>query len=187
MKLLLGSQVREFFRNMLDEWLGRRHVRLSNQAHDHVADMLTRPAVDPQAAEHLLKEPLGRLYLEASLAQARARVAMLRRIGDNSLLLSGWWREHFLELSASADAGYYIALGQRAYGSIHDPLFDELAQKFEALTDVLMRMELQCALQDPDQTLRLYALWLRTREAAIADSLLARGFVLTETEKTRPS
>jgi len=184
---LFDGKPRDFFRNLLGEWLGRRHVSVSKKAHTYVTNVLTRSAFDQQASTHLLKEPLGLTYLQASVAAARLRLALLRQVGDNALLLAGWWREHLLDVRSGVDVNYYTQIGQMAYRGIPKPLFDELAQKFEALTDVLMRMELSCAPRTADEDVRLYGLWLRTGETALAEALTVRRFILSGNPNSRPS
>src|SRR5690606_17700600 len=82
------------------------------------------------------------------------------------------------------DVDYYIQLGECAYGSLArrgDPalgeVYDELAEKFTAMVDVLTEVSERSALTSDSDVLRLYERWMRTRSRRSSERLVAKGIV----------
>ena len=81
------------------------------------------------------------------------------------------------------DIDYYMQLGERAYGSLaHSDealgdVFDELADKFAPMVDVLAEVSEQTALTSNADVMRLYERWLRTGSRRSGSQLVARGIV----------
>jgi hypothetical protein len=106
----------------------------------------------------------------------------LRRVGDLSLFISGYFSDSLNR--SHVDVDYYIALGERAYGSLarqgDDTLadvFDELAAKFSGFVDVLGEISERTALTSNTDLLRLYERWLRTKSRRSGDLLARQGIV----------
>jgi hypothetical protein len=120
--------------------------------------------------------------LEALQAGGGAQRDGLRRVGDLSLFISGFFAD---SLNRSlVDVDYYIQLGERAYGSLARrdegtlaEVFDELADKFHAFVDVLGEVSERTAMSSNTDVLRLYEKWLRTGSRRSGDLLVARGIV----------
>ena len=84
---------------------------------------------------------------------------------------------------------YYISMGGNAYSSLsdlmgaqrngatHAELYEELAQRFPELVDLLNEVSDRARAQTEDnhEVLRLYARWLRTRSARVQRLLHERG------------
>ena len=171
----------EFFRDLVESALHRQHLSaregtsfyLVNLLAGFVHGDLTAPADD---------EPLGVRFVKA-LQEAGARQRdELRRVGDRSLFISGFFAD---SLSRSlVDVDYYIQLGEHAYGSLarqadgtFSDVFDELAGKFPAFVDVLGEVSERTAMASNADLLRLYEKWLRTRSRRSGDLLASRGIV----------
>jgi hypothetical protein len=86
---------------------------------------------------------------------------------------------------------YYIALGERAYGSLArtddtlSDVFDELAEKFAGFVDVLGEVSERSALASNTDLLRLYERWLKTRSRRSGDLLARQGIVPNASINTR--
>ena len=134
--------------------------------------------LDPSDAE---QEALG-IRLAKALQEGGARQRDgLRRVGDLSLFISGFFSD---SLNRSlVDVEYYIALGERAYGSLarsddtFSDVFDELAEKFSGFVDVLGEVSERSALTSNTDLLRLYERWLKTRSRHSGDLLARQGLV----------
>jgi hypothetical protein len=127
-------------------------------------------------------EPLGVRFAKALQAGGSVQRDGLRHVGDRSLFISGFFSD---SLNRSlVDVDYYIALGERAYGSLarqsddtFADVFDELAEKFSGFVDVLSEVSERTALASNSDLLRLYEKWLRTRSPRSGDLLAERGIV----------
>ena len=127
-------------------------------------------------------EPLGIRFAKALQAGDALQRDGLRQVGDRSLFISGFFSD---SLNRSlVDVDYYIALGERAYGSLARQsdetladVFDELSEKFSGFVDVLSEVSERTALASNTDLLRLYEKWLRTRSPRSGDLLAERGIV----------
>ncbi len=186
---LSRESVREYFQGLVAEARANQHVRVEDPTEGYVVDLLaaftdagrlwTR---DEEGNLHL--EPLA-LILKRALEEGRAgRARELRRLGDVSLYLSGFFSDH-LERRI-VDLRYYRDMGHLAYsslarllagrrGSAHARVFAELADQFAPLVDVLNEVSERLALSSQQGVLRLYERFLRTGSARLARLLAAQG------------
>ena len=171
----------EFFRDLVESALHRQHLSAREGTSFYLVNLLAgfvrgdRPSSGDD-------EPLGVRFVKA-LQEAGARQRdELRRVGDRSLFISGFFAD---SLSRSlVDIDYYMQLGEHAYGSLarqadgtYGDVFDELAGKFPAFVDVLGEVSERTAMASNADLLRLYEKWLRTRSRRSGDLLAARGIV----------
>src|ERR1043166_10206622 len=88
------------------------------------------------------RKPLAFLLKEALEETGPTRVRMLRRLGDASLFVSGFFPDSLARRSSAVDVDYYIAMGGRAYDALaqqaHErDLWSELSSRFRLLVDLL--------------------------------------------------
>ncbi len=130
------------------------------------------------------EEPLGVRLARALQAGGTQQRDGLRRVGDQSLFISGFFAD---SLSRSlVDVGYYITLGEYAYAhlakqtdaSLRD-VFDELSAHFSTFVDVLGEVSERSALTSNSDLLRLYERWVRTGSRWSGDLLSRRGVLPT--------
>ena len=133
----------------------------------------------PQASS--AKNGARRAWQRALQAGGTAQRDGLRRVGDTSLFVSGFFSDSLNR--GLVDVDYYMQLGERAYGSLarrDDTLgdvFDELADKFPAMVDVLTEVSERSALTSDADVMRLYERWIRTGSRRSSSQLVARGIV----------
>lgn len=171
----------EFFRDLVESALHRQHLSAREGTSFYLVNLLTGFVRWDRTASGD-EEPLGVRFVKA-LQEAGARQRdELRRVGDRSLFISGFFSD---SLSRSlVDVDYYIQLGEHAYGSLarqadgsFGDVFDELAAKFPAFVDVLGEVSERTAMASNGDLLRLYEKWLRTRSRRSGNLLACRGIV----------
>ena len=173
----------EYFRDLVESAMQNQQLRAHELTSFYLVNLLAGfvhldRTVDSDADE----SPLGIRLARALSAAGFAQCTGLRRVGDESLFISGFFSD---SLNRSlVDVDYYIHLGACAYGSLarhqHPALgdvFDELAAKFTAFVDVLSEVSERTALTSNTDLLRLYEKWLRTGSRHTGDLLVARGIV----------
>jgi hypothetical protein len=170
----------EFFRDLVESALQHQHLSAREGTSFYLVNLLAGFVHGDRTTPS--DEPLGVRFVKA-LQEAGARQrAELRRVGDRSLFISGFFAD---SLSRSlVDVDYYIQLGEHAYGSLarqadgsFGDVFDELAGKFPAFVDVLGEVSERTAMASNADLLRLYEKWLRTRSRRSGDLLASRGIV----------
>jgi hypothetical protein len=177
----LGSTVEAFFQDEVERAFRDERLSPGVMVEHYVVQLLSGYAV-----QQIESTPLALRMLAAAEAPAPERRRHLRRIGDTSLYVSGFWSES-LE-GRLVDVDYYIEMGGSAYGelarggsSVPDPLgdvFGELADNFVRFVGALALISRRVATPTSDRDiLRLYRHWQRTKSANAAARLAALGVV----------
>lgn len=169
--------LREFFHDAVQKALRNQRVAVDDHTEHYVVNVLTMFArseeLYEQTSEGIRLKPLAHMLADAAAAQsAQQRDEALRRLGDVSLFVAGFFAQSFARKLIDVD--YHIAMGGRAYGTLADNMrtslrgqafaavFLELAGKFQRLVDVLNDVA-EMAYQHTDKDiLRLYEIWLKT-------------------------
>ncbi len=167
----------EFFRDSVDAALASQQVNVSPHTSHYVVNLLTMFA----RSEKLFLDATGRrgtkplAFMLADALESTSTVeqtAALRRLGDVALFMSGFFSHSFA--GKPVDIDYYVYMGGSAYGSLSDivrgtalgsaysAVFDELAEKFQALVDVLGEISDMARGTSDKDTLRLFEIWLKT-------------------------
>jgi hypothetical protein len=171
----------EFFRDLVESALQHQHLAAREGTSFYLVNLLAGFAHGDRARDDS-DEPLGVRFVKALHEAGTRQRDELRRVGDRSLFISGFFSD---SLNRSlVDVDYYIQLGEHAYGSLarqgdatFADVFDELAAKFPAFVDVLCEISERTTLTSNTDVLRLYEKWLRTRSRRSGDLLTARGIV----------
>lgn len=183
----------EYFRDLVHQAL---HKKGKNQPfrrlHDPEAiefylvnllkEAMSTTAVYGEATDGFREEPLAFLYLKASQAGSESRVKLLKRLGDFSLFISGFYPESLNRQAVGV--GYYVQMGENAYGYLSghfsrhaalSEIFTELARRFVAYVDVLSEVSEKALSRKDTDLLRLYELWVKTGSRRAAEILAAEG------------
>ncbi len=126
-------------------------------------------------------QPLGVKFAEALQAAGNRQRDGLRRVGDASLFLAGFFSDSLSRRLVDVD--YYTTLGAYSYGTLGQSggmlagTYSELADKFARFVDVLSEVSGRSRLTSNTDLLRLYERWMRTRSRLAGSLLAARGIV----------
>jgi len=185
--LILSARFDEFFRDAVVGALRNQNIQAAEEVECYLGQLLagfarTNPVDCP------FEEPLAFRLARALEADHPARTQIFRRLGDVALFVSGFFSD---ALNASPiDEGYYIAMGEAAYGEVavacsrfptgtREGVFQELAEQFAALVDVLAEVSEHHAMTSNQGLLRMYEKWLRTDSKRLARQLHAQGLIPT--------
>jgi hypothetical protein len=175
--LVAVTNLREFFHDSVQTALRKQRVDVDDHTEHYVVNVLTMFARSEELYEStpdgIRLKPLARMLADASEAvSAQQRDDTLRRLGDVSLFVAGFFAQSFARKLVDID--YHIAMGGRAYGTLADNLrgsirgqafaavFLELAQKFQRLVDVLNEVAEMAHTHTDKDILRLYEIWMKT-------------------------
>lgn len=173
----------EYFRDLVHDVLDRQHVTSSGETTFYLVNLLSACVSHASAAPLLTDEPLAvRLGRALQTGGAQQREG-LRRVGDASLFLAGFFSDSLRR--SLVDVDYYVSLGGYAYGSLGQrdddgcaEIFQELAEKFVDYVDVLGEVSERTAVSSGNaELLRLYEKWLRTGSPRNGRLLVERGIV----------
>jgi hypothetical protein len=178
----------EYFRELVREALNHQRIRAPEEVEFYLVNLLN----DCVKTEDLYgtpppgfrEEPLALLFSRACQAETSLRIKLLKRLGDFSLYISGFFPS---SLSRQlVDVGYYIQMGESAYGSLSQllsrhatfaELFTDLARRFVAYVDVLTEVSEKSSCRTDADLLRLYELWLRTGSERAKKRLSQEGIL----------
>lgn len=176
----LNGDVAHYFRERLVAALKRQRVEASEVTRVYLIDLLSRFAVEAP----VLSRPFALLWAEAQEVEGIERLRLLRTIGDTALYVSGFFPDHLDRRGISAS--YVQRMGGHAYQSAGElsrfaprrtsqSVFAELAQRFGRLTVVLDEVRETTDLRTPQDIVRLYERWKRTRAPHLAARLRDEG------------
>ena len=166
-----GGSLRRLFASLVAEALGDTGVCPSPVATAYLVDLVETRLRAPGGGE---TEPatLAEAWLEARQATGSHRLGGLRRLGDRALFVSGFFGA---SLGRSVvGGGYYRDMGRSAYGALASALgpghaestwprlFEELADRFPELVEVLAEVSDRAHGTRPEWLLTLYDRYLAT-------------------------
>lgn len=169
--------LREFFHDSVQRALRNQRVAVDDHTEHYVVNVLTMFARSEELYERTPEgvrlRPLAHMLADAAAApSSQQRDEALRRLGDVSLFIAGFFAQSFARKLVDVD--YHIAMGGRAYGTLAENLrysmrgqafaavFMELAGKFQRLVDVLNDVAEMAYRHTDKDILRLYEIWLKT-------------------------
>lgn len=189
MELQTVADVREFFRDALQNALEHQHLQVRDHTEHYIVNLLAMfshtDALFEPGAERTQLKPLALLLAEAADApDDRQRFRTLQRLGDVALFVAGFLAGGFARRPVDVD--YHIAMGGRAYGALAQApyhgaqrvlgqVFAELGDKFQPIVDALSEIGEGAARQSPRDVLRLYELWHKTGSPRAHRLLLKLG------------
>jgi hypothetical protein len=188
--IVCGKSPQEFFRELVTEALAHRPLRIGEGTEFYLVNLLAtflerERLFTPREGGGTGQEPLALLLARALEASREERHRQLKRLGDTSLFVSGFFGD---SLSRSlVDVGYYIAMGERAYGSLAESggrpaglaeVYGELAARFPAIVDLFAEIAELSALSSNRGLVKLYERFLLTGSRRVAERLREKGVAL---------
>jgi len=185
--ILSSQSLRDFFRDLLSRAIENQRASvqpfielyLVNLLHEFLAS----EALYVQAEDGSWQQkPLAFLLKDALEEAGPSRVRLLKRLGDTSLFISGFFPDSLARRSSLVDVDYYIAMGGRAYDAVarhalERSLWAELSDKFRLLVDILNEVSERTLASSEAGLLRLYERWLKTGSDRLANALARQGLV----------
>jgi len=184
----------EFFRDLLLTSIKHQHASLCEETRAYLVNLLsgfieseTFYSRDESGA--LESRPLAFMLKDALEESGPMRIARLRKLGDTSLFVSGFFPESLDRGVVGVD--YYISMGERAYDALggavarhgrgagelvqRGSVFHELAAKFKQLVDLLHEVSERTWLATHAGVARLYTRCLNNGSMRLASLLQAQG------------
>jgi len=185
--ILSSQSLRDFFRDLLSRAIENQRASVQPFTELYLANLLheflASEALYVQAEDGTWQQkPLAFLLKDALEEAGPSRVRLLKRLGDTSLFISGFFPDSLARRSSLVDVDYYIAMGGRAYDAVarhalERSLWAELSDKFRLLVDVLNEVSERTLASSEAGLLRLYERWLKTGSDRLANALVRQGLV----------
>jgi hypothetical protein len=185
--ILSSQSLRDFFRDLLTRAIENQRASvqpftelyLVNLLHEFLASEALYVQADDGTWQ---QKPLAFLLKDALQEAGPSRVRLLKRLGDTSLFISGFFPDSLARRSSLVDVDYYIAMGGRAYDAVarhasERSLWEELSDKFRLLVDILNEVSERTLASSEAGLIRLYERWLKTGSDRLANALVRQGLV----------
>jgi hypothetical protein len=182
------KNLREFFERSVADSMRRNNIRVGELTSSYVVDLLTLYSRSEELFEHGPDgpglRPLALVLADAVDSGAGEMNRALKRVGDQSLFVAGFFGEYLN--TRIVDLDYYVSMGGSAYAALSRAerparrgvalgrVFAELAEKFAGFVDVLTDLRAEGSTDDED-LLRLYETWIRTGSRRAARLLRSHG------------
>lgn len=177
---------REFFAEVVDDALKERKVKTVPLAHSYLVNLLQHYI----SADNLFDEQktLAEIFLKAANSEHNQKVELLKKLGDRSLYVSGFFADSLQRKVVDID--YYRDMGSAAYSTLagavrEDALsevFNEFARKFLEFVEVLNLISEKAQVQSENNILRLYEQFAKTGSELAREKLLEKGLIAVPLE-----
>ncbi len=177
----MSGNVRGWFHERLQSAIDRQRTPTSEATEMYLVELLARYAETPVS----LAQPLALMLAEAAEAAGPERIRRLRELGDTALYVLGFFEDHLDRRGITRD--YVVTMGGRAYAraealsvfspreSVRRDVYGELADGFEGYAEAFDEVRESTVLRTPQDIVRLYEKWKRTRSPRVAARLRSEG------------
>ena len=186
--VLTSQSIREFFRELLTKAIENQRASVQPFTELYLVNLLHEflmsEALYVQADDGTWQQkPLAFLLKEALEEPVPARVHLLRRLGDTSLFVSGFFPDSLARRSSLVDVDYYIAMGGRAYDAVgalvpQPDLWSELSSRFRLLVDLLNEVSERTQASTNAGLVRLYERFVKTGSERLKNLLVGQGVTI---------
>jgi hypothetical protein len=187
-RIIVGKSAQEWFRELVGDALTQRKLQVQEATEFYLVNLLSQNLSKgrPEAGDEAeAGEPLALMLARALEGDREARYRNLKRLGDTSLFVSGFFGDSLAR--SLVDVDYSIAMGERAYDALaaggYGPsggkqLFGELAERFTSFVDLFAEIAELSELGSNRGLVRLYERFLLTGSERVAQRLRERGVAL---------
>jgi hypothetical protein len=185
--LVLSS--REFFNQIVADAFERRRVKTLPLVKNYLVELLesyipTENLFDEtDSSGRRIRQTLAETFLKAQNSDTLVRIELLKKLGDRSLYISGFFGDSLQRKLVDVD--YYADMGCMAYGALADSaredtsarLYREFSRRFLEFVDVLTDISTRSKLSDEENIMRLYELYARTGSDVARERLIEKGLI----------
>ena len=192
--ILTTESIQEYFKELLTGAMANQQVPLDQLTEYYLVELLSgfieSEKLYATASDGSLdEEPLAFILQRALEGERAQRIQTLRRLGDNSLYVAGFFGDSMARRLVDID--YYIQMGGAAYGTLANlnrdrasggvfvGLYEELCQKFLPIVDLFAEISERVAVSTNLGVVRLYERWVKTGSDRLTKMLAEQGVIPT--------
>lgn len=179
---------KEYFKQIVQDGIKNRRLENHPRVEDYLTNLLqhyldARNLFEPEHDENGQRRPqtLAEMYLTASQMELSARLEQLKRLGDKSLYISGFFGDSLARKIVDVD--YYVEMGGAAYRDLSEQTHDEtlarvykvFSKRFVDYVDVLTYISQKSLTHTNESILRLYDRYLKTGSDLAREQLTEMG------------
>jgi hypothetical protein len=181
--IIHGNKLLEVIRYELKSALAKEQAAASEEAEFYLVNLLNEYHMAgnvPILADE--SRPLGVLFMEALSKTPTEKAALLKRIGDGTLIALGFYEDSIRR--SIVDTSYYMNIGGSAYDALADiaigdtpfvDIYAELAAKFSRIVSALSWIAPWNRAGSDAELLSIYKRWLESGDAKLKGLLEREG------------
>jgi hypothetical protein len=192
---------RDYFNQVLDDAFFARKIKTEENVRIYLVEVLEFYLDAQNLFESEQKDETGKrkpstlaeLYLTAASADAHQKIELLKKLGDKSLYISGFFGDSLQRKIVDID--YYVNMGGSAYSTLSkavdrkDPLrsvFETISKRFVDFVEALTYISQNSMVSNNQSLLRLYDRYLQTGSTLAKEKLLEMGIVTIGSDHKNP-
>ena len=192
---------RDYFDQVLDDAFYARKIKTESNVKGYLIEVLEHYLDAQNLFESDQKDEFGKrkpttlaeLYLTAANADLRQKIELLKKLGDKSLYISGFFGDSLQRKIVDLD--YYVNMGGSAYDTLsktvdkRDPLrdvFETISRRFVDFVEALTYISQNAMVSNNQSLLRLYDRYLQTGSTLAKEKLLEMGIVTLPSDQKNP-
>lgn len=189
--ILEGSRLPEYFRDELKKAFSTQSLQVAETTEFYLVSLLTNferaECLYVLSDDRYIEEPLAILLARAISGDKASQIKGLKRLGDVSLYLTGFFEDHISR--GPVGINYYVDMGSFAYSSLASQfspedvfanLYAELSGEFKGLASALASLGIQANASTNSDLLNLYERWLKSGDENIRRKLMEEGIIPTK-------
>ncbi|MEK6554796.1 MAG: hypothetical protein AABZ31_06130 [Bdellovibrionota bacterium] len=178
-----------FFVDLVNEALEKRRISAQPLTSNYLVQLLETYLL----TENLRQQgTLAELYMRSFHMERALRIEMLKKLGDSSLYIAGFFGDSLKRKIIDID--YYRDIGGSAYGTLAKTVedefqarvFNDFSTRFIEYVDVLTYISQSALIQSNQDLLRLYERYVTTGSELAKEQLVEKG-LLTNIDKKKHS
>lgn len=196
MKLVVESP-REFFVDRVEQALERLKFQPLPMSRHYLVELLQHfmfssnlfPTDDETGRAR--RDTLAEMWLRAQNSPAPLRTDLLKKLGDSSLYISGFFGDSLSRKVVDID--YYVDMGGVAYKALAttsndeslQQVYGEFSSRFPFFVDVLTYISQETLVQSNEDLLKLYDRYLSTGSRLAEEQLVEKGLLSADVAKVK--
>ncbi|RME16913.1 MAG: hypothetical protein D6797_03570 [Bdellovibrio sp.] len=179
------TSAKTYFQEMVDLAFEERQVKATSVVKVYLVDLLNFYLFSENLYPSEEREQtLAEQFLRAQIEDPKVRLEMLKKLGDTSLYISGFFGDSLKRKIVDID--YYASIGGSAYESLaaivpkpspNYEVFSQMAERFLDFVDILTWISQKSRIQKGHDILRLYERFIQTGSSWAKEQLEAQGIM----------
>jgi hypothetical protein len=198
-KINVLVSVEDFFSDLVQEAIVARKMSTFPLAQNYLVSILgsyihTNNLYDTHTEDgKLTRDTLAETFLRAQSANGTTKIELLKKLGDVSLYVSGFFADSLSRKIVDVD--YYVDMGEAAYGALAQEIkedtsrkvFKDFSTRFLEYVDIFETISQKSLAQNDGNILRLYEKYLKTGSELARETLEEKGIVTIPFDKDKKS
>ncbi len=173
---------KSYFAEEVDKAMKKLKFEASPMATDYLVEILQ---FHMMTSNINIQGTFAEMLLRAAQAEKNVRMELLKKLGDTSLYISGFFGDSLKRKIIDID--YYANIGGMAYGSLasdaeesmQSEVFKIFSNRFLDFVDVLTYVSQSSAIQSNQDVLRIYEKYILTGSPLAKEQLIEMGLLNT--------